>query len=601
MCYISEARQHSIHHELKLYIKKRCGQIYEGTSCGGCSTALNDIYTELYIVEGNTGGISQEHEIWQMEAMSRIMGEDTPVKFDKIFDSLKRRTVLTLGIAGVGKTVSVQKFALEWAENKTNQDLDFVFLMPFRDLNPIMEERHSLFTLLCYFYHTLDLKVKDMDAMDASKIMFVFDGLDESCLTLNFTSHKMVCDPTEVSIVYLLLVNIIVGNLLPGTQIWITSRPAAAHQIPNKFVHLVTEVRGFSDDQKEEYFRKRIINQDRADKVISHIRKSRSLYIMCHIPVFCWISATVLEQIIEDHEISLKQESHDAPMTLTGMYTNFMLYQMDIKLQKYPRRYQGNQKKDDSLEILKLAELAYKNLTREKFIFFEKDLQECGMDMDAASVYSGMFTEIFRKEKTLFKSKAFSFVHLSIQEFLAAVYVFYLYSTQRKSAFRQNMLKKMKWRVKNSLSDLHKLAIRKSLRSETGHLDLFLRFLLGISLESNQVLLGMIFPQPMPTRGIKNTIGFIKKEIQKKFSPERTINLLHCLNEMNDTSLVEEIKSYVSTRVDHQLSPTECSALVYLLLVSAEELGEFNLRRYLRSDEGLRRMVPLILVSPRAK
>ncbi|XP_062865665.1 NLR family CARD domain-containing protein 3-like [Trichomycterus rosablanca] len=597
-------RHHNVRNELKSCTKKRCAKVYEGTSEGGCSMALNDIYTELYIVEGHTGGISQEHEIWQIEAMSRVISEDTPVKFNKIFgvDSQNRRTVLTLGIAGVGKTVSVQKFALEWAEGKTNEDLDFVFLMPFRDLNPIMEERYSLFTLLCYFYHVLDLRVEDMDELDACNVMFVFDGLDESCLALNLASNKMICDATEVSTVYLLLVNIIAGNLLPSTRIWITSRPAAAHQIPSKFVQLVTEVRGFGDDQKEEYFRKRISDRKRADKVISHIRRSKSLYIMCHIPVFCWISATVLEQMIDNDDVSQKQENEDVPMTLTGMYTNFMLYQTDLKLQKYPRRYHGSPEKgaDHSWEILKLAELAYKNLTREKFIFFEKDLQECGIDVEAASVYSGMFTEVFRKEKTLFRSKAFSFVHLSIQEFLAAVYVFYSYSTKRKNVLGQDVVKKIKWQVKNGLSDLHKLAIKKSLRSQTGHLDLFLRFLLGISLQSNQLLLSTIFPQLVPTGGFEKTIRFIRKEVRKKISPERTINLLHCLNEMNDTSLVEEIDSYVSTRVDHQLSPTECSALVYLLLMSAEELIEFDLRRYLKSDEGLRRMMPLVLASRRA-
>ncbi|KAI4892577.1 hypothetical protein NFI96_013851 [Prochilodus magdalenae] len=601
-----EARKKAVGDNLKTCTRERCTMIYEGTSDGGTSMALTDIYTELYIVEGHTGGVSHQHEVWQIEAMSRVLAADSPVKFSDIFktlsDSQKSRTVLTLGIAGVGKTVSVQKFALEWAEGKINQDIEFVFLMPFRDLNPIMEEQYSLHKLLSYFYHQLDLRREDVEALRDCNVLIVFDGLDESRLVLNFGNNKLVCDVTEMSSVDLLIVNLIAGNMLPSARIWITSRPAAAHQVPSKHTDLVTEVRGFSDLQKEEYFRKRISNQEQACKIISHIKKSKSLHIMCHIPVFCWISAAVLQLMLDDGQDGEAVDREDVPTTLTGMYTNFMLYQTDIKLQKYPGRYQGKPLKfaDYSEEIRKLAELAYKNLMREKFIFFEKDLEESGIDVQAASVYSGMFTEIFRKEKTLFRSKAYSFVHLSIQEFLAALYVFYMYSTTRTNPLLESTADKLKWRVKNNLFELHKSAINKSLQSESGHLDLFLRFLLGVSLESNQTLLVKVFPQLSLTEGVERTVQFIKEKIKRQILPERSINLLHCLNEMNDNSLVEEIKSYVQSRSDHQLTPAECSALVYLLLMSTDDLDEFDLRKYLKSDEGLRRTVPLVVASRKA-
>ncbi|XP_037399237.1 NLR family CARD domain-containing protein 3-like [Pygocentrus nattereri] len=338
----ADTRKKEVRDELKSYTTQRCSMIYEGTSDGGDSVALTDIYTELYIVEGHTGGVSHQHEVWQIEAMSRAIAVGTPVEFCDIFkgpsDSEKLRTVLTLGIAGVGKTVSVQKFAVEWAEGKTNEDIEFVFLIPFRDLNPIMEEQYSLYKLLCYFYHQLDLRIEDVEALTGSNVIFVFDGLDESCLTLNFGCNKMVCDVTEMSSVDLLIVNLIIGNMLPSARIWITSRPAAAHQVPSKHIDLVTEVRGFSDDQKEEYFRKRVSNQEQASKIISHIKKSKSLHIMCHIPVFCWVSATVLQLMLDDDDEGEEADGQDVPTTLTGMYTNFMLYQMDLKLQKYPGR-----------------------------------------------------------------------------------------------------------------------------------------------------------------------------------------------------------------------------------------------------------------------
>ncbi|XP_049325595.1 NLR family CARD domain-containing protein 3 [Astyanax mexicanus] len=605
-----ESRKRELRDSLKSCTRNRCNMIYEGTSDGGSSITLTDVYTELYIVEGHTGGVSNQHEVWKIEAMSRAIAVDSPVEFRDVFkkssDSETLRTVLTLGIAGVGKTVSVQKFALEWAEGRNNEDIDFVFLMSFRDLNPIMDECFSFYKLLCYFYRQLNLKTEDVEALGGCNILLVFDGLDESRLMLNFGSSKIVSDVTETSSVDLLIINLIIGNMLPSARVWITSRPAAAHQVPSRYVNLVTEVRGFNDDQKDEYFKKRISDQEQASKIISHIKKSKSLHIMCHIPVFCWISATVLQLMLDDdkkgEEEERQEKGGDVPTTLTGMYTNFMLYQSDLKVQKYPEKYPKKSKECAyySEEILKLAELAYKNLMREKFIFFKKDLQECGIDIEAASVYSGMFTEIFRKEKTLFKSKAYSFVHLSIQEYLAALFVFYMYSTARTNLLNETFTEKLKWRLKSNLHDLHKSAINKSLQSESGHLDLFLRFLLGISLESNQSLLVKIFPQLSLKERVRNTAQFIKRKIRMKISPERSINLFHCLNEMNDHSLVEEIKSYVGSQSDHQLTPAECTALVYLLLMSTDDLEEFDLKKYLKSDEGLRRTIPLVVSSRKA-
>ncbi|KAM3850067.1 NACHT, LRR and PYD domains-containing protein 3-like, partial [Diretmus argenteus] len=159
-------------------------------------TLLNQIYTELYITEGGSGEVNEEHEVRQIETASRKAATpETPITCGDIFKPLPGReepirTVMTRGVAGIGKTVLTQKFTLDW-------------------------------------------------------------------------------------------------NLLPSARVWITTRPAAANQIPPECVDMVTEVRGFTDPQKEEYFRKRITDQKLARRIISHIKRSRSLHIMCHIPVFC--------------------------------------------------------------------------------------------------------------------------------------------------------------------------------------------------------------------------------------------------------------------------------------------------------------------------
>ncbi|XDV33465.1 hypothetical protein PO909_003869 [Leuciscus waleckii] len=380
--------------------------LYEGTAKQGNPTLLNEIYTELYITESQSGEIKNEHEVRQIETQSRREAtEDTPIKCSDIFRPLPGqdkpiRTVLTKGVAGIGKTVSVQKFIVDWAEGKENQDVQLIFPLPFRELNLMKDKTLSLSDLLHVFFHKTQ---QTENLRDEYKVLFIFDGLDECRLSLNFKSEVKLCDISESASVDELLMNLIEGNLLPSALIWITSRPAAADLVPSECVHRVTEVRGFSDTQKEEYFRKRISDQSLADRIISHLKSSRSLHIMCHIPVFCWISATVLEKMLSE------AERGEIPKTLTQMYTHFLIIQTDIKHEKdYEKRV-----KDEDM-ILKLGKLAFQQLVKGNLIFYEEDLRECGIDVTEALVYSGLCTQIFREELGLYQGKVFCFVHLSI-------------------------------------------------------------------------------------------------------------------------------------------------------------------------------------------
>ncbi|XDV36554.1 hypothetical protein PO909_006306, partial [Leuciscus waleckii] len=216
------------------------------------------------------------------------------IKCNDVFslNKKKKKIVLTKGIAGIGKTVSVHKFILDWAEGKANQDIDCVFLLPFRKINCIKDREFSLHEFLQKFNPELK-KLETANICECScKLAFIFDGLDESRLTLDFDCEIESFE--ERSSIDKLFTSLVNGTLLPSAHVWVTSRPAAANQIPPECVGLFTEVRGFTDQQKEEYFRKRIKDETQASRIISHIKKSRSLYIMCYIPVFCWIAATVL-------------------------------------------------------------------------------------------------------------------------------------------------------------------------------------------------------------------------------------------------------------------------------------------------------------------
>ncbi|XP_026128580.1 NLR family CARD domain-containing protein 3-like isoform X8 [Carassius auratus] len=595
--------RHEVLNTFRSNLLKKFERLYEGTATQRNPTLLNEIYTELYITESESGEISNEHEVRQIETQSRRATiEDTAIKCSDIFTPLPGqdkaiRTVLTKGVAGIGKTVSVQKFILDWAEGKENQDVQLIFPLPFREINLMKDKTLSLSDLLHVFFP----ETKEMEiSSDEYKVLFIFDGLDECRLSLDFKSKVKLCNISESASVDELLMNLIVGNLLPSALIWITSRPAAADLVPSECVHRVTEVRGFNEPQKEEYFRKRISDQSLADRIISHLKSSRSLYIMCHIPVFCWISSAVLEKMLS------RAESGEIPKTLTQMYTHFLILQTNIK---HGKDYE--KKVTDEDMILKLGKVAFQQLVKGNLIFYEEDLRECGIDVTEASVYSGLCTQIFREELGLYQGKVFCFVHLSIQEHLAALYVHLSWTNHNRNVFDQFTKLSLRSKVKKqfklsssehvSLSELHQRAVKDALQSKNGHLDLFLRFLLGLSVESHQILLQQIMKlKRNSSDSNEKTVELIKKKIRTIESPEKSINLFHCLNELGDRSLVKEIQQYLTSGnlSGANLSSSQWSAVVFVLLTSEEELNEFRLDKFVEGKDKAENMKVLQKLLP---
>uniref|UniRef100_A0A8C2FS00 Uncharacterized protein n=1 Tax=Cyprinus carpio TaxID=7962 RepID=A0A8C2FS00_CYPCA len=480
----------------------------------------NRIYTQLCIIHGESEGVNEEHEVLHREKTPRL--QDTQINCNNIFKDLpgpglekkgKIKAVLTKGMAGIGKTVSAQKFILDWAEGKANQDVDFMVVLPFRELNLIRDHQYSLHRLLLDCHPELqDLNSK---IFVECKVVFIFDGLDESRITLTFSDSEKVSDVTEFSSVGMLISNLLKGHLLPSALIWITSRPAAANQIPSKYINHVIEIRGFDDPQKEEYFRKRISDEHQASRMISHITRVRSLHIMCHIPVFCWISSTVLQKFLKE------DLSAEIPQTLTEMYIHFLLTQINMGNQKYKERDPEKLLQSNREVIVKLAE--------------------------------------------------------------------------------RDRPKRNRYRSKNiSLFQLLKLAVDKTHQIQNGHLDLFLRFLLGISLDSNQELLKDLLPQTENnSKIIKGFMRYIQETIKRNdnFSANRSINLFLCLLEMNDQTLYQEIQEFVKSdkHSDMYLSFAHCSVIAYVIQASEEVLDVFDPMEYKTTEEGRWRLIPAVI------
>uniref|UniRef100_A0A8C7WU66 NACHT domain-containing protein n=1 Tax=Oryzias sinensis TaxID=183150 RepID=A0A8C7WU66_9TELE len=590
-------------HKVQSGLKKKFQCVFEGMHKAGNPTLLNEIYTELFITEGGRGELNEEHEVRQIEAASRKADRaETSIRQEELFQLPAGRpepirTVMTKGVAGIGKTVLTQKFTLDWAEGKAHQNLHFTFPFTFRLLNVLKEEKFSLVELVHHFFP--ETKQAGICSFEDFQVLFIFDGLDECRLPLDFHKTQILKDPRKSTSVADLLTNLIRGNLLPSARLWITTRPAAANQIPPGYVDMVTEVRGFNDPQKEEYSRKRFRDEEQASRIISHIKRSRSLHIMCHIPVFCWITATVLEDLLKS------RGRGELPKSLTEMYIHFLVVQAKVKKVKYD----GGAETDphwspESRKMMEsLGKLAFEQLQKGNLIFYESDLTECGIDIRAASVYSGVFTQIFREERGLYQDKVFCFIHLSVQEFLAALHVHLTFITSGLNLMKHQRNSKIFKLKQSSPAQFHQSAVKKALQSPNGHLDLFLRFLLGFSLQTNQSLLrGLLTQTGSISQTNQETVQFIKEKISEDLSAEKSINLFHCLNELNDGSLVEEIQQFLrSGRLSTQkLSPAQWSALVFILLSSEEDLEEFDLQKYSASEEALLRLLPVIKVSSKA-
>uniref|UniRef100_A0A673G1S3 NACHT domain-containing protein n=1 Tax=Sinocyclocheilus rhinocerous TaxID=307959 RepID=A0A673G1S3_9TELE len=564
---------------LKSNLKKKHQSLSEGIAKQGHSKLLKNIYTDLYMTLSVSKQVNIQNEAGQVQAADRRHeSQEIPVECKNLFEAPEQdneiRTVLTKGVAGIGKSVSVQKFIVDWADGKENEDVTFIFPLAFREMNLKEKETQSLTSLIRQFFP--EIKGLNLARNDKFKLLFILDGLDECRLPLNFEGNETCRDVSSQVSLDVLLTNLIKGNLLPSALIWITTRPAAAIKIPPECINRVTEVQGFNDAQKEEYFRKRFTDADLANEIIDYVKQSKSLFIMCYIPVFCWISAT-------------ESNNEDTPKTLTQMYTHFLRFQILQSRRKYDGEYTPDVSWDKDA-ILSLGRLAFHQLQRNNLLFYDTDLESCGIDASQASVYSSMCTQMFKEEKGIILGTTFCFVHLSIQEFIAALYAHLFLDINKKSVFFQDST------VQENKNE--------ALESETGHLDLFLRFLLGLSLQTNRPLLrGLLTQQDGNDENYKEIVQYIKQKLEdKKMSPERSINLFYCLNELNDQTLVNEIQTQLreGSLSSGDLSPAQWSAVAFVLLTSEEELEEFDLQKFKKSDECLFRLLEVLKISKRA-
>ncbi|XP_034398352.1 NACHT, LRR and PYD domains-containing protein 12-like isoform X2 [Cyclopterus lumpus] len=454
-----------------------------------------------------------------------------------------RKTVITLGVCGVGKTTAVQSCALAWAEGKGHRDIKLLFPLTFWELYLLRSEL-SLIELLHTFYP--DLKDLDFSCLNENNVWFVLDGLDEYHRPLNF-SCPTVSDASEVSTVDNIVTSLIRGNLLPSAHIWITTRFAAATQIPSCHLLKETAVQGFSHEQKEQLFRTVIGNEDLANKAFNHVKISRSLDFLCQIPPIC----TIMVNVLKDH---LKPDAGFKinPLNLTQIYTNLV-------------------KASNPDIVAKLKKLALRRMGK-AHVMYESDFPESDLSVEEASTFSKECPLVLREETGLHNTTVFRFGHSSIEEFLAA--------SAKLDDFETGPV----------YSNRCRFLVDQVLQNAEGKKDVFLRFIFGLLKER-----GMLEPtDPL----FEQT----KKKVLENILSYSAVALFHCLREYDNQALLGEVKFFLNYGFSpfREFSPTHWNYMMQRTSNFEGMRESFEMQLSTRCDDSLLKQLPAILKSKKA-
>lgn len=413
--------------------------------------------------------------------------------------------VFVCGVAGSGKTTLVRRLVHEWLTSEETQKV--IISLSFRELN-LLSEPQSLQHRLCVHYSHLRPVLAHILASEPSKILLILDGLDEFRFPLDFDRTPKCSDPELAQSTGSMVVNLIKGNLLPGCSLLLTSRPHAVTKVPLQLVSLFYTVLGFSPEQQHQYFLRTCQTAEAADMIQRYVSSHKPLLRMCHIPAFCWIVATALQNFSNAQE-SLQQESLQQesvalktpvvglppapgkPTTITEIYCCFLKAILVFhtegreanlganRLQEAPQVMQGMR------PLLRdLGGLAFRGLLERRFLFDSSDLGS--LALGHCELSRAFLVETLREDRTaLVCERSFHFIHTSLQEFLAAVY----YVQQSLSGrdpfsgrkpglleFMHKGLETARYRLVGRSYHRHiKKAFCWSESHQSGHLDLFCR------------------------------------------------------------------------------------------------------------------------------
>uniref|UniRef100_A0A8C2B1Y9 Uncharacterized protein n=1 Tax=Cyprinus carpio TaxID=7962 RepID=A0A8C2B1Y9_CYPCA len=569
---------------LKSLLQESLKKRYEDTL-----KAPNGIPLKMYVSNRTHLDGQMVHEMRELERpYNEDIKDENVINYDDLLKPHSStdghiRSIMMRGISGSGKSTAVTKFVLDWAHGRTHQHIDFVFPLHLCELNILYDKKFSLMQLLDLLFP----KLLKPETLEQSQILFILDGLGEFRFPLNFKCTKTCADSMTPVSVGCMLVNLLKGNLLPSAQILVTSRLKDAGLTPPEHIQKVVELHGFDDLQWEEHIRSELYDQTIAVRATVHVKSSRTLYIMRSLPFFCQMASTVLEELFSN------SYNTNPPLTLTEMFTHFLLIQM--------KRHVEKSAKSSTEEILKLGELAWHMLEKDTLTFMEKDQRETSTDPLLPVKLSKDWPMFFRKENLMGLGKMYRFTHPCVQEFLAALYVAVHYETSKGNVMSFTLAEKAQKLLSPTEVpiDMHRKAVDRALRSKTGQLDIFLLFLLGISAGPSNKLLSCFFQNTSLQVRTEEVVKNILQKVKAKPLFEISVNLSRCLEELDVALPVDNNPGPIKFQIDDDVhvTPSEWSNIATTLLTSEDTSLIFDVRKYANVDEAIMRLLPVIKIS----
>ncbi|CAK6967311.1 protein NLRC3 [Scomber scombrus] len=529
-----------IRYRLKQYYVRKHQIIREGVVRAGKQNFLNNVYVEPQISTCGKGGIDPFHELRPRRPSAfQLPSPDTFVGLNNLFRQQKAdgqpvRMVVTTGIPGIGMTVSVGKFLLDWAEQVANKDLQFVFKLSFRTFWYLQNktvappDKMSMIEMIGYYYP----QCKDMKFLEEEgcKFLIIMDSFDCYQAALDWENAPVITDIHTKANPDVLVVNIFRGTVLRGARVWVLGRRAAVSQIPSKFIDLFTEIQGFSDEMKDEYLTKRFTDKRLAAKIVAHYKRLPSVIMLTRQPFICWMVAAIYPRQFRNPDYGSN------PPRLTPFYINIMIVQMNRRLQFYYGKGDHDLKwtDEDKFLLTRMGKMSLKMLEKNTSVFYEEDVKEFGLKLTEVTVLSGLCTEL---PTAADGKRMFSFIHVTLQEYMAAMYVFTMFRTDGKNVLESGMhipkIFAAKDQTKSPVGMVH-CALERTFTAPLGHFDLFLRFLCGMLSPQchEEQLSGCLYCHHAPkVGGLEEVQRLLEKKIQTA-PADRVENLKECLREL---------------------------------------------------------------------
>ncbi|XP_073495355.1 NACHT, LRR and PYD domains-containing protein 3-like isoform X2 [Phyllobates terribilis] len=554
-------------HKEHLYSKTKKFVEYQPPGCnqGEGSFPFNSRYVNLIIVSTHHFREHSQNELIEtgekhVEYFKKKQNELQYIFYNKMFCWCNRsrvvpHMVMVSGVPGVGKTTLMQKFVYDWTRGDLYQRFSFVFFFKFRELNRL--DNVSLETLILHQYPYLEQQLGNI-LQDPEKLLFIFDGLDESLHTMDFTSRHLCSHPKLPEPCGQIVVSLVRKSLLKGCSVLMTSRPTRLASIKCMIFERKVEIIGFFPEERQMYFENFFSNHELAEKAFHYVKQNETLYTFCYLPSYCWIICTVLSR-------SFQPTSSDQPMsllpkTVTQLFAIFIANLLS----------NHSLHKRDAQQLLRsIGWMAEHGVMNHRVIFDDRDLDSFHVN-NKSKLLSSFLME---SEEPV----AYSFLHLTVQEFFSALVHFADYSPEK---------------LQKSLKDTRSYS--------DGRGEMFLRFLCGLSDGSTRSFLAGYLDE-QAAQASRDVITWVKdlfSEEQRLMQIEdrrRLLNTFFYLFETRNKTLVREsLKSH--RRLEFcciHMSSLDCMMLAFIM-ETYQNLEELNLYGCSLDSEGLERLSPAL-------